>query len=270
MREKSEVPLAIWGWSDRGRRRTANEDRILPHGAWPAPFQAQAEAAAARGYLVAVADGVSTAGLGAAAGETALAALFDRYYASEAPDIHEALADAVGAANAAAWSVTQQAAGNALAATTLVAAVVQDHTAWVAHVGDSRCYLITPERVELLTSDHSIIQELLDAGTIGIQEAREHPQQGVITRALGIGEAVAVDFSAPVVLGLENRLLLCSDGLTTLLDEAEIGTIVRRRQPRAAVEALIALANHRGGYDNISVVIVGHLEDIPWWRRWRH
>lgn len=264
----SFLPLTIWGWSDQGRQRTANEDRVLPHGAWPAPFLAGPEAAA-RGYLVAVADGVSTAGLGAPAGEAALAALFTRYYASEASAVLEALADAIGAANAAAWSVTRQANGSALAATTLVAAALLDRTAWVAHVGDSRCYLVTPTRTEALTSDHSVVQELMDAGQIDFQEAQEHPQQGVLTRALGIGEAVAVDFSAPVVLGPEDRLLLCSDGLTTLVDEEEIGAIARRKPPQAAVEALIALANRRGGYDNISVVVAGYQDSVPWWRRWR-
>lgn len=269
MEEASAMPPAIWGWSDRGRQRTANEDRILPLGAWPAPFQAQAEAVSARGYLVAVADGVSSAGLGAAAGETALAALFERFYASAAPNLLEALVDAVSAANAAAWNVTQQATAGAIAATTLVAAAVRDHTAWIAHVGDSRCYLITPGRTELLTSDHSVVQELVDAGEIGYQEALEHPQQGVLTRALGIGDAVAVDFTTPITLGAKDRLLLCSDGLTTLVGEEEIGAVARQKQPRAAVETLIALANHRGGYDNVSAVIVGHTEGIPWWRRWR-
>lgn len=262
------MPLAIWGWSNRGRQRTANEDRILPHGVWPAPFQTRSEAVAARGYLVAVADGVSTAGLGAAAGEAALAALFDQYYASAAPNHLEALVDAIGAANAATWSLTQNAGGSGVAATTLVAAAVQDHTAWVAHVGDSRCYLITPARTKLLTSDHSVVQELMDTGMISIQEARDHPQQGVLTRALGIAETVAVDRSSLITLGLEDRLLLCSDGLTTLVSEEEVGAIVRRKQPQAAVEALIALANRRGGYDNISVVIIGHQIGRPWWRRW--
>ncbi len=269
MSKEAFTPLAIWGWSDRGCQRTANEDRVLPHGAWPAPFLAGPEAVAARGYLFAVADGVSTAGLGAQAGEAVLAALFARYYASEAPNVLEALADAIGAANAAAWSVTQQANGSALAATTLVAAVLQNRTAWVAHVGDSRCYLITPRQTEALTSDHSVVQELMDAGQIDIQGAQAHPQQGVLTRALGIGEAVAVDFSLPVVLASEDRLLLCSDGLTTLVDEEKIGEITRRKPPQAAVEALIALANHRGGYDNISVVVAGYHDRVPWWRRWR-
>lgn len=269
MKEVPDMPFAIWGWSDPGRQRSVNEDCALPHGAWPAPFDVHSEAIAARGYLVAVADGVSTAGLGATAGETAVTALFEAYYASEAVNALEALADAVGAANAAAWNVTRQAAGSAVAGTTLVAAAVEADTAWVAHVGDSRCYLITPRRIEPLTSDHSVVQELMDAGEIGIHEAHDHPQQGVLTRALGVAEAVAVDFSSPVALGADDRLLLCSDGLTTLVNEEEIWVIARRKQTRAAVEALIALANRRGGYDNISVVIVGHAAGTRWWRRWR-
>jgi protein phosphatase len=253
-----------------GCHHDRNEDAVFPQDGWPAPFDVAPVLAAERGYLLAVADGVSSAGLGAAASERAVRALVQSFYhgALDGESVQARLAAAMAAANDAAWALTATAGAEEMAATTLVAAAIRDGVAWVANTGDSRAYLVTPGEVIPLTADHSVVQELLDAGAITAAEAFNHPDQGVLTRALGIASEVSMDVSGPRALGVEDALLLCSDGLTTAVVESELGRLVRNKPPQGAVRSLIALANRAGGYDNVSVVIACRPRQRPWWRRW--
>ncbi len=138
--------------------------------------------------------------------------------------------------------------------TTVVLVLFAGQQAYVAHVGDSRLYLLRRGRFSQVTTDHSRVQELVDHGLITSDEARVHPERNVITRAVGTRMDVNVDLlTLPVEPG--DRLLLCSDGLTTVCEDDEIADVVFRFPPCEAVERLIQMANAAGGYDNITAVI---------------
>ena len=250
--------LSIWGETDIGRKHETNDDSIFPQGQWPLPRHIPLFRVQKQGRLLAVADGVSQASHAAQASKVAIDALVTHYYeqASSEDDIPTALLAAAYAANDAVLGLVDEDAG-VTAMTTLVAAVIHQDRAWIVHAGDSRAYHITPTDFQPLTIDHSMVQELFDAQVITAQEAANHPQQGVLTRALGISEFTIIEASPAVALQPDSRLLLCSDGLSTLVNEKEMADIVRHESPARAVHTLIRLANHRGGYDNISVVIAG-------------
>ena len=145
--------------------------------------------------------------------------------------------------------------------TTLTLAMVAGRRAHIAHVGDSRAYLINPGGVgesgtwAQLTTDHSLVARLVDIGQLTPEQARVHPQRNMIYRSLGTDPTVDVDaLSQPLAVG--DTLLLCSDGLDTHLEDAELAQIVIAEASEVrACERLIALANQRGGKDNISVII---------------
>lgn len=139
--------------------------------------------------------------------------------------------------------------------TTVVAAVVADGTAYIAHAGDSRAYLINEEGMKQLTIDHSMVQELVNNGDLTEQEARRHPQKNIITRALGVQRSVEVDYGEFAFSG-QSALLLCTDGLTNYVDEGQICTLFKSTECKKLAEKLIALAIKGGGGDNITVAIV--------------
>jgi len=143
---------------------------------------------------------------------------------------------------------------------TTVTLVFARHTeVSIAHVGDSRAYLIDKDsrHIEQVTSDHSFVQALVDAGHITAEEAEHHPMKNVLYRALGQAEEIDVDLNADVRLHVGDRMVLCSDGLTLHVDADEIAHIVSEEDdPNRASERLINLANERGGRDNISVIVI--------------
>lgn len=139
--------------------------------------------------------------------------------------------------------------------TTMTLVDLVDGTARIAHVGDSRCYLIRDGDMRRLTRDHTVATEYLERGTITPEEVATHPQRHVLTRALGLQEKVTVDeFEEPVEPG--DRLLLCSDGLNGMINDDQIFELARAGTPEEAVWSLIEGANSAGGFDNITVVIV--------------
>lgn len=139
--------------------------------------------------------------------------------------------------------------------TTVVAATVQEDCLYVANVGDSRLYLLD-DGIEQITRDHSLVEEMVRAGELGREDARNHPEKNIITRAVGVRERIRVDFF-DVALNPGDRFLLCSDGLTNMVDDEEILDLVNReRSLEAAAHRLVAMANRNGGKDNISVVLV--------------
>jgi serine/threonine protein phosphatase PrpC len=139
--------------------------------------------------------------------------------------------------------------------TTMTVALVEDDHVAIGHVGDSRAYLIRGGRLEQLTDDHSLVAELVRSGKLTPEEAESHPQRSVITRALGTEADVDVDtFSVEAAAG--DVFLLCSDGLTTMVDDRTILDAVERHRPnlKDTAKALINAANRGGGEDNITVV----------------
>jgi protein phosphatase len=139
--------------------------------------------------------------------------------------------------------------------TTLTAVLIDGHEALLAHVGDSRAYLARGDRFVQLTDDHTLVQALLDQGRITAEEIATHPHRSVITRAVGVASDIEVD-GLRLTLRDGDRIVLCSDGLSGVVDDAAIAGAVRDHDPVAAVEALIAAANAAGGPDNVTVVIL--------------
>ncbi len=140
--------------------------------------------------------------------------------------------------------------------TTLVLAMVVDHEAHIAHVGDSRAYVITRNFIRQITADQTPVQQLIDAGVITPEQAKEHPFRGVLDQAVGLDTSVDVELYT-VAMEDGYYLLLCSDGLTGELDDATIQQIVLDAASlQAACDTLVERANASGGRDNISVVLV--------------
>jgi serine/threonine protein phosphatase PrpC len=223
--------------TDTGRQRRANEDSLL-----------------ARSPLFVVADGMG----GAQAGEVASRIAVESFQPG-VPDASEpeaALATLAHAANARIHELSHSNAEQAGMGTTLTAVYVGEQEVAIAHVGDSRAYCLRDGELLRLTDDHSLVDELMRQGRLTPEEAVEHPQRSVITRALGPEGMVEVDtrsFSARP----GDVYLLCSDGLTTMISEEQIATVLLAHERlRDAGEALIGAANQAGGRDNITVVLI--------------
>jgi protein phosphatase len=142
-------------------------------------------------------------------------------------------------------------------ATTVAAVLVDGDVANIGHVGDSRIYLLTPDELTLLTSDHSWVNEQIQSGVISPDQARSHPLRNVVTRALGGRADLAVDMQTRKMNG-GDLLLLCSDGLTTMIADDEIEAVLRAAggDVEKGVRDLVDAANEHGGEDNITVVLV--------------
>jgi serine/threonine protein phosphatase PrpC len=139
---------------------------------------------------------------------------------------------------------------------TLTAAIVIGDLAYIAHVGDSRAYLITKDGVEQITRDHSLVMRLIELGQLTPEEAADHPQKNVLYRALGQSDNLEVD-TLTRRLPSGSRVLLCSDGLWGMVTESEIHDIVKSsHDPQEACDKLVALANSHGGTDNITAILV--------------
>ena len=230
-------------FSDTGRQRRHNEDAFY-----------------ARSPVFVVADGMGGAQAGEVASRTAVEA-----FAAGVPDAgsssaEQALAGLVRQANERIHAMSRADEARAGMGTTLTAAHVGEHEVAIAHVGDSRAYRLRDGALERLTEDHSLVEELRRQGKLTASEADEHPQRSIITRALGPEPEVAVDtHSWPAEAG--DVYLLCSDGLTSMVDEEAIGALVRSSASLAeAARGLVRAANDAGGRDNITVVLF-RLED---------
>ena len=139
--------------------------------------------------------------------------------------------------------------------TTVVAVVVRNNVAHIAHAGDSRAYIVNKDGVEQITVDHSLVQNLVDRGEITKEEAEHHPNKNVITRALGVDKRIDVDFSE-VDLQENETLILCTDGLSNCVNNAEIADDIKDGQYYAFADRLVKRANKNGGNDNITVVAI--------------
>lgn len=139
--------------------------------------------------------------------------------------------------------------------TTLVAAIVVGDKAYILNIGDSRCYLLHDGEIQLVTKDHSAVQELVDRGMLTAAQARNHPNKNIITRALGVTDDVEYDL---FVLDIKQNdtLLLCSDGITNYVDDLELPFEMLKHADQEIPQRLIELANSRGGADNSTVVII--------------
>ncbi len=224
------------GLTDVGRTRTGNEDSLL-----------------IEPPLYAVADGMG----GHRAGEIASRVALDELFATAPGHLDaKALGRAVRSANRAVIAAADKSRTRTGMGTTLTAAMIDGTHIAIAHVGDSRAYLMTGERLTRLTDDHSMVADLMRQGSLTEEEARFHPQRSVITRALGSDSSMVADvFEVDGSPG--DRLLLCTDGLTGMLADERIAEILlAERQPERAVRTLVDAANRAGGYDNVTAIVV--------------
>jgi protein phosphatase len=228
--------------TDTGRQRPANEDSLL-----------------ARSPLFVVADGMGGAQAGEVASRIAIEAFQPGLGAPARPE--EALATVALEANSRIHRRAHTNAAQAGMGTTLTAVYVGEQEVAIAHVGDSRAYCLRDGELVRLTDDHSLVDELMRQGRLTPEEAVEHPQRSVITRALGPELTVEVDTRS--FRGRDGDVyLICSDGLTTMVSEEEIAALLAEHHSlRDAGEALVAAANEAGGRDNITVVLV-RLEEL--------
>jgi PPM family protein phosphatase len=221
--------------TDTGRQRNANEDAFY-----------------ARAPVFAVADGMGGAQAGEVASRVAAEAFESADERDDAPERY--LSRVVTEANERIHELAQSDASRSGMGTTLTAALIRDDEISLAHVGDSRAYVLRDGELKRLTSDHSLVEELRRQGRLTEAQAEEHPQRSIITRALGPEPDVEVDtMTVPARPG--DVFVLCSDGLTTMVPEARIARILERSKSlESAVSRLVREANEGGGRDNITVV----------------
>jgi protein phosphatase len=144
--------------------------------------------------------------------------------------------------------------------TTIVCATIIGSKMFVANVGDSRLYVVS-DRIRQITRDHSLVEEMVRMGEMDRREARQHPDKNIITRAVGVTETVDVDFFE-VDLAKEDEILLCTDGLTNMVDDTTIYRIMTETQDiETQVKNLVRTANDNGGRDNITAVVIRPLND---------
>lgn len=239
--------MQIFSKTDRGRVRTDNQDAYF------------AGKITDDAVFAVVCDGMGGANAGNVASELAVRHISEYVIRSyrdgmDMTDTEKTLKNAIVSANISLYDKAVNNTELAGMGTTAVAAFVKDGTAVIAHVGDSRIYLVNGE-IKQLTRDHSVVQSLIESGKITPEDAKVHPRKNVITRALGAEEDVAVDSDC---LNLSNgdTLLLCSDGLTNFLDDKDILTVFQNNDISAVAERLVEEANKNGGGDNITVVTV--------------
>ena len=230
--------------TDIGQKRSNNQDFVNK-------FVNQAGVT-----LVVVADGMGGHNAGDFASKYAVETLLETIRVNPENNPIKIIRTAIETANS---SILKEAAEHETMSgmgTTIVLTTIVGDYAYVANVGDSRLYLINDERIIQITKDHSLVEEMVRMGEISEEDARNHPDKNVITRALGATKDVAVDFF-DVHLESGDRLLLCSDGLTNMvLDEDIEDIIVSEELLETAGKRLVEAANENGGKDNIGIVLV--------------
>ncbi|HLZ22828.1 MAG TPA: Stp1/IreP family PP2C-type Ser/Thr phosphatase [Ktedonobacterales bacterium] len=231
--------------TDIGRVRERNEDcgtYVIPE---------DAETFAGKGALFVIADGMGGHAMGDIASDIAVRTVREAYYQHSEGDIAAALTAAIREAHAA---IQRQAPPDVVMGSTCVAAVIQGETAYVANIGDSRAYLVRDGQIRQISRDHSLVAELVRAGLLTEEQARTHEQRNLIYRSLGRAGDVEVDlFTEQVRDG--DILVLCSDGLSALVEDDELRAVVETCEPEESVRTLIERANGRGGPDNITAVV---------------
>ena len=246
--------IAARGQTDVGRKRDHNEDSFLVDEDLGLYLVADGMGGHAGGGT-ASRIAVQTIRASLQTAREADPELFSRLGALEESPLREVLREAVETACQRIYQAAQSDPSLAGMGTTVTAAVLAGSNTFVAHVGDSRCYIARKGHIYQVSEDHSLVNEQLKAGAITPEEARNSRFKNIITRSVGFEADVTVD-----MMGLElepgDRLVICCDGLSNLVDDEEILEIVTQIPLEAAPERLIELANDRGGDDNITAIVI--------------
>ena len=210
------------------------------------------------GHLCVVCDGMGGHAAGREAAELAVATIFEMFArAADSSPPGQVLKSAIEEASLRVHFMRTSEVAMGRPGSTAVAVLLHAHGTEVAHVGDSRAYLVHEGQIARITRDHSVVQEMVDRGLLTLQQAAQHPDANRITRALGMAPAVEAELRPePVVQVPGDAFVLCSDGLSDLVEDAEILEIVGNVPAAQAAGKLVDLANARGGHDNITVVVL--------------
>ena len=241
--------------TDIGRKREINQDYVF----------ATDETIGNLPNLLVVADGMGGHRAGDFASRFTVEVLAEEVQNSKETHPEQILGNAIQTANE---RLMEEAAKDSRLegmGTTLVAATILDHVLYFANVGGSRLYLINKE-IRQLSKDHSMVEEMVRLGGLTEEEAKHHPDKNIITRAMGVKDKVEPDFFEYRLKG-GDTILMCSDGLTNMVDDDEIFQIVKSaRDIVEAVETLIQRANENGGSDNIGIVLAQpYADEVSIW-----
>ena len=247
--------MKTFSMTDIGRKREINPDYVF----------ATDETIGNLPNLLVVADGMGGHRAGDFASRFTVEVLAEEVQNSKETHPEQILGNAIQTANE---RLMEEAAKDSRLegmGTTLVAATILDHVLYFANVGDSRLYLINKE-IRQLSKDHSMVEEMVRLGGLTEEEAKHHPDKNIITRAMGVKDKVEPDFFEYRLKG-GDTILMCSDGLTNMVDDDEIFQIVKSaRDIVEAVETLIQRANENGGSDNIGIVLAQpYADEVSIW-----
>jgi protein phosphatase len=239
--------------TDIGLTRPSNEDNLI------VVMPQNQQLLQSKGALFVVSDGLGGHSKGEIASQLAVQTVNESYYQDVEKDIPTALKDALTQANAIIYQAGEegktQTTGEAGMGATCVAAVLHEHTLYAANVGDSRVYVVHDGQLRQITRDHSVVAQMIERGELTAEEARTHEQRNIIYRALGSQAEVEIDlFTEPVAEG--DAIILCTDGLSSVVPEEDVQAIVERYPPTESVQRLIARANDAGGPDNVTAIVV--------------
>ena len=238
--------MRIYSATDVGQKRKMNQDYVF----------ASADPVGNLPNLFVVADGMGGHNAGDYASSHAVGIVVEEIREDADSNPVKVIRHAIESANTEIITQAQKDEKLRGMGTTMVAATIVGHYAYVANVGDSRLY-VAGEQIQQITKDHSLVQEMVRMGELNAEEARNHPDKNIITRALGAERTVDVDFF-DLKLEPGNVVLMCSDGLSNMVEDDRIGEIIsdtdRDLQERG--QALISEANRNGGKDNIAIVLI--------------
>ncbi len=209
-----------------------------------------------------VCDGMGGAAGGNIASALAVKVISDKINASynenmKDSSIKNLLDSAITAANIEVYDMADSRPELKGMGTTVVCSIVRDNQAFIAHAGDSRAYIADKSSIKQITTDHSMVQALVDEGKITPEEAENHPNKNIITRAVGVDKKIDIEFNQ-IPLNDEETLILCTDGLSNYVSSNELFENISDGQYYAFADRLVKKANNNGGGDNITVVAIAN------------
>ena len=239
-----ELKLNVGNYSDVGKVRKINEDYF---GSYSGSF----------GNLLLVCDGMGGHKGGEIASRLAVETISNYFKKlNDSYNISEEINKSLEAANTSIILKAEEDTELTDMGSTVVLVLIKNGLAYYTSLGDSRIYKIRNGQIRQITKDNSLVQQMVDSNIITEDEAKDHPKKNVITKALGTNEELEPEIYEPFKLQVNDKLILCSDGLTAHVDEEEIFQLSENNPPQQAAQKLVELANERGGTDNITVQIV--------------
>jgi protein phosphatase len=242
-----------FGITDKGKIRKKNEDSVLISNEPLGPLQ----------NLYVISDGMGGHSAGEIASEKSITFFLEFITAKKAPEgagLLDFLVDASKFANEKVLEYAARRESLRGMGATFTACVIENDKVYIAHVGDSRAYLVGGGEIFQLTVDHTYVNEMVKSGIISKEEAKNHPNKNIITRAIGVDSGLEIDcYAREIAKG--DIVLLCSDGLSNMLDDSDIKNIVVSNPLDKIANVLVEAANACGGDDNISVIVIGEMQN---------